>query len=388
MRKTIYLFLMIISLTACNHNDSISTLDEKKLNEAFINPSLNRTFNEKYNITFNSNFLNNEEIEYLKENKISEYIKDNFNKLRGFTIYYDNPSVLENNSNIKSNIIAFSVYEFDNENEIVHKFYLKNNQTFEKKFSLKENVMNTSNQVFLLSYYFPKEFKAKNIGINNFCDINEASNDKNRTQRNEFNLFKVVAIHKIKSELLKYNTLSRVADPKDECVSCEESGKGVCDSGLYCNGETPICEEEDEQEDMVERGMISQSSADILFNKQLYYDLRDDLMSQYNIGEKYIDYYYALSGFLQKSDYNVTTLYKMMATLPDFNDSIEKLLNNTTSSSEIIISTQLKNDMLSIVNDLKAVSQNSDYQTILTELENDIILISNKSKSTILNELQ
>ena len=44
--------------------------------------------------------------------------------------------------------------------------------------------------------------------------------------------------------------------------------------------------------------------------------------------------------------------------------------------------------MLSIVNDLKAVSQNNDYQTILTELENDIILISNKSKSTLLNELQ
>jgi hypothetical protein len=388
MKKTISLFLLIISITACNHNDSISRIDEKKLNEAFLNPSLNKTFNEKYNVTFNSNFLNNEEIEYLKKNKISEFTEENFNRLRGFTIYYDNSSVTENKSINKSNVIALSIYEFDNENEIVHRFYLKKNQTFEEKFSLKENVMNTSNQVFLLSYYFPKEFKEKNIGINNFCDINEASNDKNRTQRNEFNLFKVVAINKIKSQLLKNNTLSRVADPKDECVSCQETGKGVCDSGLYCNGETPICEQEDEQEDMVERGIISQSSADILFNKQLYYDLRDDLMSQYNIGEKYIDYYYAISGFLQKSDYNITTLYKMMTTLPEFNDSIEKLLNNTTSSSEIIIDTQLKNDMLSIVNDLKAVSQNNDYQTILTELENDIILISNKSKSTLLNELQ
>ncbi|WP_395042716.1 hypothetical protein [Flavobacterium sp.] len=137
---------------------------------------------------------------------------------------------------------------------------------------------------------------------------------------------------------------------------------------------------------MVERQIISQSSADIIFNEQLYYDLRDNLMANYDIGEKYIDYYYALSAYVQKTDYNVVTLYKMISTLPELNTSLEKLMSNS-NNNEVIITEQLKNDMLSIINDLKQVSNNSDYQTILNQLENDIILLSNKTKVNLVNDL-
>lgn len=387
MKKTISLLVVLLLLISCNQNDSSPLANERELNQIFLKPRVNTVYNEKYNILFNSNTLNGDEIKYLKDNKLSKIITEKFNKIRGFTIYYENANPkLTDKQSTENDIIAISIYAINSKDEIVHNFYLKNHQKFEKKFSLLENVMDTSNQIFLVSLYAPNLFFKNTIGISNFCDLQEATKDKNNLQRNEFNLFKVVKIHEIKSKLGK-SDYSRVVDPKG-CEGCAEQNSGTCDAGLYCNaGDGGMCEAEDEKLDMVERGVITQSSADIIFNNQLYYDLRDNLMTQHSMGQKYIDYYYALSGFLQASDYDLTTLYKMMTTLPELNTSLEKLLSNS-NNSEIIISEQFKTDMLSIINDLKPVSQNPDYLTILTELENDVIFLSNKTKSTVINDLQ
>lgn len=245
--------------------------------------------------------------------------------------------------------------------------------------------MDTNNQIFLTSLYEPDLFIKATIGINNFFDQNEVFSNKNKSQRNEFNLFKMVKIHDSKILYKKDGTTFKLVRPQ-ECSSCQESSGSICDAGTYCSDETPICEKKDEKEDMVERQLLTQSSADILFKEQLYYDLRDNLMKNYNIGNKYIDYYYALSAFLQKSDYTITTLYKMISALPELNDSILKLLGNS-SNNEIIISEQLKNNVVSIINDLKLISSNADFQTILNELESDIIFLSNKTKSNLINEL-
>jgi hypothetical protein len=110
-------------------------------------------------------------------------------------------------------------------------------------------------------------------------------------------------------------------------------------------------------------------------------------MVNYNIGEKYIEYYYAISGFLLKEDYQTTTLLKLISTLPDFNSAVEKLIDQTNNGTEIIITENLKNDLFIIIDDLQIISNNSDYQTILNELKSDLTFLQNKTKDQILNEL-
>ena len=55
--------------------------------------------------------------------------------------------------------------------------------------------------------------------------------------------------------------------------------------------------------------------------------------------------------------------------------------------NQIIITESLKNDIFAIVADLKLISSNEDYQYILTDLENDLNLIKNKTKDQLLDEL-
>lgn len=83
----------------------------------------------------------------------------------------------------------------------------------------------------------------------------------------------------------------------------------------------------------------------------------------------------------------MSTLLKMISTLPDFNSSIEKLLDENYNGNDIIITESLKNDIFIIIQDLQNISQNSDYQFILNELKADINEIKNKTKSEILNDL-
>lgn len=386
MKKILSVTLLFI-LLSCNQSETNVLINEDELNKMFLNPKTNTVFDEHNNILFNSNSFRDVEIEYLKDKKLSSILNSKFNKIRGFTIYYQNAEPEKIDKQIlQDEIFALSIYEFNYNNEIVHKFYLKENNSFVNKFCLLENTMNTSNQIFLVSLYKQEMFRQNPIGIYNFSDVNEVFSEKNKNQRNEFELFKVVTKHKMLDYARKNSTVFRAAEPVF-CVACAESAGSICDAGVYCSNETPMCEKDEEEQDISMRGLLSSTNADILFNDELYYNLRDNLMLQYNIGEKYIDYYYAISSFVQKSDYDVSTLIKMISTLPDLNNSIEKLLSNT-NNNEIIITEQLKLDILSIINDLRTVSNNEDFQTILNELESDIIFLSNKTKTNLINDLQ
>jgi len=186
------------------------------------------------------------------------------------------------------------------------------------------------------------------------------------------------------------------------CENCWETWEGVCNSGVYCSNDDggsgqdehiddgdggSICESKERRHKAFSSGVLSQTVSESLFNLSLHRRLRDNLMKNYNIGEKYIQYYYAISGFLQRQDYQTQTLLKMISTLPEFNNSIEKLIDQTNNGNEIIITESLKNDIFAIITDLKLISNNEDYQYILTDLENDINSIKNKTKDQLLDEL-
>ncbi|WP_395042715.1 hypothetical protein [Flavobacterium sp.] len=173
MKKSISFLLLIFVLNSCNQNESKNSVDVNKLNEYFYKPKINTVYNKEYNVLFNSNSLDNNELEYLKIDKLSKIINVEFKRLRGFTTYYSKLNPINTGEIIESAILAFSVYEFNNNEDIVHKFFLKENNKYTLKFSLLENVMDTNNQVFLSSLYIPDSFLKSTIGINNFFDKEE-----------------------------------------------------------------------------------------------------------------------------------------------------------------------------------------------------------------------
>lgn len=343
------------------------------------------------NIIFNQKNFTQKELNYYSSNQLKNLLNYNFKELVGFSIYYDNAELNKLYSEYTpNNIIAVSVYELNGDKNIVHKLFIKSNGKFELRKSLLENLMSTKNQVFALSYYFPNLVVQKVIGISEFMS-SEYDFDKTVKQKNEFNLFRLVNTYNglsLKNKnLSKRNKFLRLGS---ECgIGCPNDGEGACNGSWYCDlaGERPMCEKEDASLSMEFRGIIDPSSTSILFKTELYYNLRDNLMQQYNVGEKYIDYYYAISAFIQNSDYDYLTLIKMMNTLPEFNTALEKLLISSYNGEVIIINEELKNDILSIISDLRDISTNSDYQTILNDLENDIIFIGNKSKQDVINGL-
>lgn len=401
----VLVFVSILFLcTNCTNKENLGeNVNPKKIEDAFYNPKVNTFNNEERKIVSNSDFLTTEEMNFIK-NRIAKNILDkDFNKLAGISVYYDNAILNQHVKFTNDNILGIIIYELNNDGLMKHRFFKKTAQNkYEEKLSLLESKMSTSNQIFLVYKFFPEIYKISTIGISTLSDINLDS-QKIVKQRNEFDMFRVAnTFQNIKID----NTLLRTEGEDffrlEACINCEESGIGICDANRYCVPDDPgagedttisddddgsICDAKQGRYTVFSEGILSQTVAQSLFDLALHRRLRDDLMKNYNIGEKYIEYYYAISGFLQKEDYQLQTLYKIISTLPNFNSSVEKLLDENYNGNDIIITESLKNDMFAIIADLKTVSNNPDFQYILNDLENDLNAIKNKTKAQVINEL-
>lgn len=396
MKKLSFFKIFIIALVSsmlsnCASNESNSTfVNEKKVEYSFYNPKVNTFNNEERKIVFNSDLLKTEEMNFIKNGIAKDLLDKSFNQLAGISVFYDNAILNQHVKFNNNNILGIIIYELGNDGLMRHRFFLKDAQNkYEEKVSLLENMMSTTNQEFLVYKFFPDMYKTNTIGISTLRDVN-LDTQKILEQKNEFNLFRVVET--FKTVKLHDNVVYRNGGDNEMfggavCENCAEGGNGVCDSGLYCNPVERGCDGEEQEISAAERGILTPTASSTLFNLNLHRSLRDNLMSQYNIGEKYIEYYYAISGYLQKYDYQLTTLTKIISTLPEFNSSIEKLLDQNYNGNDIIITESLKNDMFVIIAELKNVSNNSDYLFILNDLENDLNTIKNKTKAQVLYEL-
>lgn len=57
-----------------------------------------------------------------------------------------------------------------------------------------------------------------------------------------------------------------------------------------------MCEDREQRyQTVVQTGLITTAVANSFFDLELHRSLKNNLMKNYNIGEKYIEYYYAIS---------------------------------------------------------------------------------------------
>lgn len=401
MKKVFLVFILIvlsIVLINCSNEteenkEDITTLsvnEKEEIKETFYNANLNIQNLEGSELTFSGFTMRDSEIHFaykeLIQNKILSYTPKG--KISALAIYHINSKTHKIQD---KDIIGISVYEIDKKDRMDHHFFLKNESgIFDLKVSLLESFVNTENQNFLIWKYKNKSFKNDHIGINRILNSDDERENRLTSQRNEFEVFRVMhqyqSLNTQKSAITKGHYTNRgFAD----CVSgCSEAGNGTCDAGLYCNvgGDCPICEDCDNQDKVIELGLVNDILAEQLFDLTLHRSLRDDFMKNYYVGQKYIDYYNAISAFILASDYDTNTFLKMINTLPSFNTSIRILLDeNTANDGTVLITSELKKDINSIIDDFMTMSNNPDFQFILNDLKSDIEFYSEKSKKTILS---
>jgi uncharacterized protein YihD (DUF1040 family) len=66
---------------------------------------------------------------------------------------------------------------------------------------------------------------------------------------------------------------------------------------------------------------------------------------------------------------------------------VVQLLSNDKASDEVVITENEKNNFLQILEIFKRLSDNKDYQSAISDIENDMNIFSNKTKSSLIEYL-
>jgi len=392
--KIVLSLTFLLFLSSCDksevvdvENEILSEFVKIELRSDLFDSSINVVSPPGTSIKFSVNPITKTQITYLfKEVVKKEILKLNFDVgyVTGFALYHDSG----NNQPInEENIFGISLYDIKEDNQIVHRYFNKENGVFILKKELKETYMNTENQNFLVWKYNREKLDKQGVYVSRTFNMEKLDLDERlNTTRNEFNLFRM------RNKYPKFETsLQRVVETAyvdvglGDCSvfsGCEELGNGQCDGGYYCaiGGDCPPCEDCDFEYASVDQSLVSETVAEALIDLDLHRQFRDDFLANYSLGQKHIDYYYAVSEFVLISDYNTSTFLDMIETLPSFNQSLNKLLNENTNGSDILISQQLSADMKSILNDFKEMSSNQDFQYILDDFITDVDLMTDKTK--------
>jgi len=133
---------------------------------------------------------------------------------------------------------------------------------------------------------------------------------------------------------------------------------------------------------------LSQDSIRLAYDTTLQYSLRDDFMLEYYIGQKYINYYHALSSFLGENSPSISLMVKTARLLIDFNSLFEMLLDPDEYLDNIWLTETLADRLIDLITDYKAISNNRDYQEILDDIIADIELYENMTLGDLLDTIE
>ena len=70
----------------------------------------------------------------------------------------------------------------------------------------------------------------------------------------------------------------------------------------------------------------------------------------------------------------------MVEILPSLNQAINKLFDDNTNGSEILATQELSNGAVTVLDDIKEISDNSDFHYIIDDFKNVVNLLTEKSK--------
>jgi hypothetical protein len=273
------------------------------------------------------------------------------------------------NPNI-DNIIAISFFVSKDKNGLrEHHLYTRNNND---NFTLNENYTSSVGNfelgdVNLLASTILKD--AKNVKWALYNRLNIKSNTS--AQNDDFK----------KTILNNADFIPYASSITSPCGSvCAVNGSGNCDAnGLCSSGGGGGCLASDLNTKSLR---VRAKGLDMDFA----HNFRDDVLSKTRKGNIYIDYYYKISKIATlnsavSSDNlleHINFAHKIYQTAQKFQED---------SSNEIIIDEDTKNEFLNFIKYYKTLSNNKEYQQILSDLENDFKDLSGKTRAKVITYL-
>ena len=322
--------------------------------------------------------------------KLTEFVKNQTNSqstLLSIVLYFKG-DFIETSEISSKNFTAFSFFQISN-SKLYHKLYTKTEEGFEeiKAMNLEVDRIFFSNLDFVITRVIKEnsnQMKSYLVLLNE--DI--SSSPKLNQPRNEF--------------LLKKQILSRLFNPNRDIVPPGGGGHPVCPAQYPCPGPVqdaycdvypngqgecqPCCSFNCEQQIVADCDTVSPSLY-LAFDTVLHHHFRDNFMYNYEIGRKYIDYYYAVSGYLG-GDIPLSLSIETAWLFYHYNDDIEHLLDTVGHSNDVLIDNAFEEALLDALRNYKLLSSDSVYTNMFDEMIADIGKLKGKTIQEILNEIE
>src|SRR5690606_33488954 len=111
-----------------------------------------------------------------------------------------------------------------------------------------------------------------------------------------------------------------------------------------------------------------------------YYDLKDEFLLNTISGKKYSKLFYVIGDhFGETLDFELTS--DILNLLPQVNDAIDNLLDENYTG--VIITTQLKNDLIDLLDYSKGKSSSQVYKNTIDLFKTDVTNFSNKNRQQL-----
>ncbi|MEZ4919032.1 MAG: hypothetical protein R2792_07965 [Saprospiraceae bacterium] len=288
----------------------------------------------------------------------------------------------------KEDVAYLSVFHQPELGKMKHDFFRIDGDAFikEERFCALTPVVSANHAQSILEL-----IKRENSSLNAYSVIQNYSNrsfydsPENLKIKLTYQLFKSINIAKATSDRDTPWSSQRCASPCDPNQGCdcltlppEEAGGSP---EYYCDAcVCPFSIVADDVDFPVEY--------ESFFEFEPYYEFRDNFLSNYLIGQKYISYYYALGYFLKTNNLFTTNIIIETAKVsPKVFEIVQKLNSFPEGSSSILITESTKVQLLDLIDKYKALSTNADFHTMLNEISSDIEFYSEKSISQVMEEI-
>jgi len=134
----------------------------------------------------------------------------------------------------------------------------------------------------------------------------------------------------------------------------------------------------------IEKSLIQDGE---VINADAAHDFKNNFLQNTSKGQQYIGYYYRLSLIIQLfKTVNVSNFIHHFSVAHDLLNCAHILQYG--ENSEIPISSSLKADLLDMIDSYRSVTQNAEYQEMLTQIASDVNRFAGMNRADILSEIQ
>jgi hypothetical protein len=280
-------------------------------------------------------------------------------------------------------VAAFSLYGFK-DGLLFHEYYKRINIGFERVNELTLPVKLISSTLLqLLNQYTMEKVGVKEISSIFIERPNNRIKTGNWTKLEDYkNNIETFLISSISNTVIS-NTIITSANTSPVLSKQSPTCYGTCNgSGSWCDVPTGACKRGGSVscriqliQDKIINDNINNSFS---FNTSKLYNLRDNFLANYSMGQRYIDNYYVGSEYLNVSSLSVISIQKIISIMPEINNTIDKL--NNPDYKGIIISDNFKVELEQLFLDLKTYSTNPAYVNIFNQAFQDLNQLVNKIK--------